>query len=161
MTKMCKILPRVYITISVCHSTVLSLVRREVFPAVTMKNVVFWDIKPQFVLHRRHITSPLQSPAGQCYVRFEVFTAVTMENVVFCISSQRPSVASYSYVPSSPILVTLMMEALSSSETSFLQEPHGVTSQKTAFFIVLSLLGHYAIVSVSLTPCFDVITLIL
>jgi hypothetical protein len=37
-------------------------------------------------------------------------------------------------IPSSPILVTLMMETLSSSETSFLQEPHGVTSQKTAFF---------------------------
>jgi hypothetical protein len=35
-------------------------------------------------------------------------------------------------VPSSPILVTLMMETLSSSETS----PQGVTSQKTAFFIV-------------------------
>jgi hypothetical protein len=31
-------------------------------------------------------------------------------------------------VPSSPILVTLMKEALSSYETS---EPHGVTSQKT------------------------------
>jgi hypothetical protein len=29
-----------------------------------MKNVVFWDIKSQFVLHRRHITSPLQIPAG-------------------------------------------------------------------------------------------------
>jgi hypothetical protein len=39
-------------------------VRSEVFTAVTMKNVVFWDIKPQFVLHRRHITSPLQSAAG-------------------------------------------------------------------------------------------------
>jgi hypothetical protein len=39
-------------------------------------------------------------------------------------------------VPSSLILVTLMMEALSSSETSVLQEPHGVTSQKTPFFIV-------------------------
>jgi hypothetical protein len=36
----------------------------EVFTAVTMKNVVFRDIKPQFVPHRRHITSPLQSPAG-------------------------------------------------------------------------------------------------
>jgi hypothetical protein len=32
----------------------------------------------------------------------------------------RASVASYGYVPSSPILVTLMMEALSSSETSVL-----------------------------------------
>jgi hypothetical protein len=32
--------------------------------AVTMKNVVFWDIKTQFVLHGRHITSPLQSSVG-------------------------------------------------------------------------------------------------
>jgi hypothetical protein len=48
-----------------------------------MKNVVFWDIKTQFVLHRRHITSPLHSPVSECYVRFEVFTAVTMKNVVF------------------------------------------------------------------------------
>jgi hypothetical protein len=48
-----------------------------------MKNVVFWDIKTQFVPHRRHITSPLQSPAGYCYVRFEVFAAATMKNAVF------------------------------------------------------------------------------
>jgi Ca2+-binding EF-hand superfamily protein len=38
-------------------------VRFEVFTAATMKNV-FWDIKTQFVPHRRHITSPLQSPAS-------------------------------------------------------------------------------------------------
>jgi hypothetical protein len=30
----------------------------------SMKNVVFWDIKTQFVRHRRHITSALQRPAG-------------------------------------------------------------------------------------------------
>jgi hypothetical protein len=48
-----------------------------------MTNAVFWDIKAQFVLHRRHITSLLQSPASWCCVRFEVFTAVTMKNVVF------------------------------------------------------------------------------
>jgi hypothetical protein len=41
-------------------------------------------------------------------------------DIVLCISSQRAPVASYGYVPSSPILVTLMMEALSSSETSVL-----------------------------------------
>jgi hypothetical protein len=35
-----------------------------VFTAVTMKNVVFRDIKTQFVPHRKHITSPLQSPAS-------------------------------------------------------------------------------------------------
>jgi hypothetical protein len=39
--------------------------------------------KMQYVPHGRHITSPLQSPAGHCYVRFEVFTAVTMTNVGF------------------------------------------------------------------------------
>jgi hypothetical protein len=55
----------------------------EVFRAVTMENAVFWDIKPHFTPHRRHITSPLHSPAGYCYVRFEVFMAVTMKNVVF------------------------------------------------------------------------------
>jgi hypothetical protein len=45
--------------------------------------------------------------------------------------------ASVIRVTSSQIIVTLMKEALRSSETSvFLQEPHGVTSRKTAFFIV-------------------------
>jgi hypothetical protein len=47
-----------------------------------MKNAVSWDIKTQFVHHRKHITSPLQSSVSQCYVRFEVFTAVTMKNAV-------------------------------------------------------------------------------
>jgi hypothetical protein len=42
----------------------VNVVRFEVFTAVTMENVVFWDIKTQFVLHRRHITSPLHSTAG-------------------------------------------------------------------------------------------------
>jgi hypothetical protein len=48
-----------------------------------MKDVVFWDIKTQFVLHRRHIMSPLQSSAGYCYARFEFFTVVTMKNAIF------------------------------------------------------------------------------
>jgi hypothetical protein len=34
-----------------------------------MKNVVFWDIKPQFIPHRRHITPPIESPAGSFYVK--------------------------------------------------------------------------------------------
>jgi hypothetical protein len=32
--------------------------------AVTIKNAAFWDIRPQFVLSRRHITSPLQGSGG-------------------------------------------------------------------------------------------------
>jgi hypothetical protein len=39
-------------------------------------------------------------------------------------------------VHNSPILVTLMMEELRFSKTRLLQMPHGVTFQKTAFFIV-------------------------
>jgi hypothetical protein len=54
----------------------------EPFTAVTMKNAVFWDIRPQFVPHRRHINSPLQSPASYFYVRIVVFMAVTVKNVV-------------------------------------------------------------------------------
>jgi hypothetical protein len=36
-------------------------VRYEVFTAVTMKNAVFWDIKTQFVPHRRHYFSATES----------------------------------------------------------------------------------------------------
>jgi hypothetical protein len=36
--------------------------------------------------------------------------------------------------PSAQILVTLMMKAMLSSETAFLEEPHCVTLQKTAVF---------------------------
>jgi hypothetical protein len=39
-------------------------------------------------------------------------------------------------VPSSPILVTLMMQAIRSSETSVLTRVTKLTSQKTAFLIV-------------------------
>jgi hypothetical protein len=39
-------------------------------------------------------------------------------------------------VPSSPILVILMMEALRFSKSRFLLEPHDVPTQKTASFIV-------------------------
>jgi hypothetical protein len=41
-----------------------------------------------------------------------------------------------SVVPSSPILVTLMKEALRSSDTSVLQQSRGIISQKTPFYIV-------------------------
>jgi hypothetical protein len=29
-----------------------------------MKNIAFRNINVQYILHRRHITSPLQSPTG-------------------------------------------------------------------------------------------------
>jgi hypothetical protein len=57
-----------------------------------MKNAVFWDTKTQFVPHRRH------------YIEF--------------IRSVLRLLVTAHVVPSKPILVTLTMEALSSSETS-------------------------------------------
>jgi hypothetical protein len=57
-------------------------VRFEVFAAVTMKIAIFWDIRSQFLPHRKHI-SLLQKPASKCYIIFETFTAVTMKNAVF------------------------------------------------------------------------------
>jgi hypothetical protein len=44
--------------------SILMYVRFEVFTAVTVKNAVLWDIKPQFILQRRHIASLLQSPSS-------------------------------------------------------------------------------------------------
>jgi hypothetical protein len=52
------------------------------------------------------------------------------------LRSVRRLLVRVSVVLSSPILVTLMKEALSSSETSVLTRAYGVTSQKTPFFIV-------------------------
>jgi hypothetical protein len=44
--------------------TTATCVRFEVFTAVAMKNVVFWDIRTQFIPHRRYITSLLQRSPG-------------------------------------------------------------------------------------------------
>jgi hypothetical protein len=63
-----------------------------------------------------------------------VRTDVSEELSAFLRSVRRLLVTA-SVVPSSPFLVTLMREALSSSETS--EEPHGVTSQKTPIFIII------------------------
>jgi hypothetical protein len=67
---------------------------------------------------------------------FEVFTAVTMKNAVFWdvtpylvfLRSVRRLLVTASVVLSSPILVALTKEALSSPETSVLTELHVVTS---------------------------------
>jgi hypothetical protein len=72
-------------------------VRFEVFTAVTMKNAVFCDV----------------TPSGSC----KNSKRVAGEVLVFLHSVLRlPGTAIV--VPSSPILVTLMIEAIRSSETS-------------------------------------------
>jgi hypothetical protein len=71
---------------------VLSIVRFEVFTAVTVKNGIFWDV----------------TSCGSCKNRQFVFLC--------SVRRLRDTVS----VPSSPILVALMKEALSSSDTAVL-----------------------------------------
>jgi hypothetical protein len=52
------------------------------------------------------------------------------------VTKNRGTLREILVVPRSPILVTLMMEALRPTETRLLQETRGVRSQKTAFFVV-------------------------
>jgi hypothetical protein len=71
----------------------------EVFTAVNMKNGLFWDV----------------TPCGSCKNRrFGLIPSLVS------VCSVRQLLVTASVVPSSPILVTLMKEALDSSETSVL-----------------------------------------
>jgi hypothetical protein len=38
-----------------CRAQPVNAIRFEVFTAVTVKNVVFWDIKTQFLPHWKHL----------------------------------------------------------------------------------------------------------
>jgi hypothetical protein len=69
-----------------------------------------------------------------CHVDL-VRTAVSEERISSLLSVLRLLVTA-SVVPSSQIIVTLMMEAIHFSKTSALKKPHGVTSQKTIIFMV-------------------------
>jgi hypothetical protein len=71
-------------------------VRFEVFTVVTMKNAVFWDV----------------TSCGSCKNRRTMY-------IIFLRSVLRLLVTS-NVVPSSPILITLLIEELRSSETSVL-----------------------------------------
>jgi hypothetical protein len=65
-----------------------------------MENAVFWDVKTQFVLHRRHITSPLQCPATACRCGVEpwqLMHPIGSGNVPSCVDmSCRPNESSSS-----------------------------------------------------------------
>jgi hypothetical protein len=67
------------------------------------------------------------------------------------LRSMRQLLVATNVVPSSPILVTLMMEPLSSSETSVLTRATSVTSQKTPFFRRIKACGSHALHSSSHT----------
>jgi hypothetical protein len=94
-----------------------------VFTAVTMKNAVFWYV----------------TPCGYCKNRVSEersASIITVTRIGEFLRSMRRLLVTANDVPSSLILVILMMEALRSPKRRFLQEPRSITSQKTAFFII-------------------------
>jgi hypothetical protein len=111
-----------------------------------MKNAVFWDVKTcgscknrrfggTYGIHNqgdriRELGTTLAVTSNRRTLRR---TTITENHIVF-LGSVRRLLVTANVVPSSAIFLTLMMEELNFSET--LQEPHGVTSQKTALFIV-------------------------
>jgi hypothetical protein len=88
--------------------------------------------------------SPVLSPVMISAIRSSETSALTRATwrnipkdiILFSeeIRSVRRLLVTASVVLSSPILVNLMKEALSSTDRRFLQEQHGVTSQRTPFF---------------------------
>jgi hypothetical protein len=79
--------------------------------AVTVKIDIFWDV----------------TPCGSC----------SKHQVFLC--SMHWLLVTANVVISALILVTLMMEAISSSKSQFLQELHSIISQATAFLIIFCL----------------------
>jgi hypothetical protein len=92
-------------------------VRFEVFMAATMKNIVFWDMMPCGSHKNRCFGGTYRHHHQGDRNRSLLLLLVTV-NVV----------------PSSPIRVILMMRRYVHPKRRFLQEPYGVTSQKTQFF---------------------------
>jgi hypothetical protein len=89
---------------------------------------VFWDVTPCGSCKNRRFGK--RSPSIIMVTRIgELGTALTVTSNWLCRLLVTANV-----VPSSPILVTLMMEVPPKSR--FLQEQHGVISLKTAFFII-------------------------
>jgi hypothetical protein len=82
-----------------------------------MKNGIFWDVRP----------------SGSCNNRRFGGTYHFLHQ-----SDKNRLLVAVSVIPSSQILVTLMKGALTTSKSLFLQEPYGITSQKTPFFIVIA-----------------------
>jgi hypothetical protein len=86
----------------------------EVFTAVAPKNAVFWEVKPCSSFKNRHF-------GGTCHLHHQGDNRQARSNI---ISNWQPKQAvrkvTANVVPSSSIRVTLMMEAIRSSETPVL-----------------------------------------
>jgi hypothetical protein len=98
-----------------------------------MKHGVFWDVTPCGSCR----TDVSEEPSAS-FIRVtkidELGTTLAATRNRRTLRSVRRLLIAASVVPSSPILVNLMKEALGSPETSVLIKPHGITSQKRPFF---------------------------
>jgi hypothetical protein len=94
-----------------------------------MKNAVFWDVTPcgSWKIDVSDELSPYiirVTRIGELGITLAVTSSGRTQRLLVVAN----------LVPSSPILIALMMGALHPPKRRFLQEPHGVTSQKTALF---------------------------
>jgi hypothetical protein len=86
------------------------------------------------ILHRvAHVRPDVSGERSASIIRV---TRIGEQGTTLVVTSNRhiPLLVTANVVPTAPILVTLMMEALRSPKCRVLYEPHGVTSQNTAFF---------------------------
>jgi hypothetical protein len=97
--------------VSITESSQLMLLRFEVFTAVTMINAIFWDVTPCGSCKNRHFRGCITSITRVTRIsKLETTFAVVYHHSVFQL------LLTTNVVPSSPILVTLMTEAMHSSE---------------------------------------------
>jgi hypothetical protein len=98
-------------------------VRSEVFMPVTMKNGVFWEVTPCGSCKNQRFGGTKRLYHQGDKNRWTRNVAVTSDRCMLWKNTHLCSMCRLlvtAIVPSSPILVTLMMEVLSSSEMSFL-----------------------------------------
>jgi hypothetical protein len=125
-----KIQIKIEIEFTVYHEDCVWFVKFEGFMAVTMKNAVFWDIMPCASCKIRHVggTYRLLHQGGKnrwtrnnASSNYQPTHAVKKYQVVLILvflSSVRRLVVTASVVLNEPSLVSLMKDALNSSETS-------------------------------------------
>jgi hypothetical protein len=107
--------------VSVCQTTA-HVVTFELFTAVTMRNGVFWDATPCGVSEELSAFFIRVTRIGELLTTLAVTSnrRTLRRNSKWFLRSVRRLLVTVSVVPSSPILVTLMKEALSSSDTSII-----------------------------------------